>query len=460
MAEMVKKKEKDKTKIDVLGYLMKHIVTVIFIVICIAGIIIAGQPPYFLVSQILERISRNSFLVLALIVPVIAGMGLNFAIIIGAMAGQIAIIVAANYRIAGPGGLVFVMALSVPIAIVFGILVGRLLNKTRGQEMITSMIVGFFANGLYQFVFLFLAGAVIPIAYTQMLIPGGRGIRNTVDLSGVEKINDFGLTSDGLKYSLDGLWKMGVFNILFICALIAFIYAIVVYFNKQITQALKLKEDSFLYNVITPDVVYYSKKKQIIKIVFWAVVLAFAFAVEYMGFGPKDLQAIRKIKFPLITGAVIALVALFNTVITSTKIGQDFRTVGHDQHVAKVSGINVDRVRVIAIVISMILAAWGQIILLQNVGVLNTYGSHMQIGLFSVAALLVGGASVTKATNKQAFLGVLLFHTLFIVSPTAGKNLFGDPQIGEFFRAFVAYGVIGLSLGLYAWKRAMSKSEI
>ncbi len=460
MAEMVKKTVRDKTGFNVVDFLKKHSVTTIFIIICIAGIIIADQPPFFLVSQILERISRNSFLVLALIIPVVAGMGLNFAIIIGAMAGQIAIIVAANFRIAGPAGLLFVMALSVPLAIVFGILVGRLLNKTRGQEMITSMIVGFFANGLYQFVFLFLAGAVIPIAYTQMLIPGGRGIRNTVDLSGLNKVNDFGLTTDGLKYSMDGLWKMGIINILFICALIATIYAIIVFFNQPITRALKLKEDGFLYNIITPDVVYYSKRKQTVKIVFWLVLLIFAYLVEYRGFGPEELKAIRMIKFPLVTGAVIALVALFNNVITSTKIGQDFRTVGHDQHVAKVSGINVERVRVIAIVISMILAAWGQIILLQNVGVLNTYGSHMQIGMFSVAALLVGGASVTKATNKQALLGVLLFHTLFIVSPTAGKNLFGDPQIGEFFRAFVAYGVISLSLGLYAWKRAMSKTEI
>jgi simple sugar transport system permease protein len=39
------------------------------------------------------------------------------------------------------------------------------------------------------------------------------------------------------------------------------------------------------------------------------------------------------------------------------------------------------------------------------------------------------------------------------VSPFAGRKLFGDPQIGEFFRAFVAYGVIAVSLGMYAWKK-------
>jgi len=41
----------------------------------------------------------------------------------------------------------------------------------------------------------------------------------------------------------------------------------------------------------------------------------------------------------------------------------------------------------------------------------------------------------------------------------AGKNLFGDAQIGEYFRAFVVYGVIGISLGLHAWRRRISAKE-
>ncbi len=90
---------------------------------------------------------------------------------------------------------------------------------------------------------------------------------------------------------------------------------------------------------------------------------------------------------------------------------------------------------------------------------MNTFGSHVQIAQFSVAALLVGGATVSKATNNNAIVGVILFHTLFIVSPFAGKELFGDPQIGEFFRTFVAYGVIGLSLGLYAWKTLFTNKK-
>ena len=48
---------------------------------------------------------------------------------------------------------------------------------------------------------------------------------------------------------------------------------------------------------------------------------------------------------------------------------------------------------------------------------------------FSIASILLGGASVTKATSGQAIIGLILFHTLFIVSPKAGNNLLEMPRL-------------------------------
>ena len=75
------------------------------------------------------------------------------------------------------------------------------------------------------------------------------------------------------------------------------------------------------------------------------------------------------------------------------------------------------------------------------------------MGTFAIAALLVGGASIKKATIGQAVLGALLFHTMFIISPIAGKNLFDNAQLGEYFRVFACYAVIAVALALHAWKR-------
>jgi simple sugar transport system permease protein len=158
------------------------------------------------------------------------------------------------------------------------------------------------------------------------------------------------------------------------------------------------------------------------------------------------------VKIPVTTYLCIVALCLFNAALLRTRLGQNMRTVGQSQTVANAAGINVDTTRIIAMIISTTLACWGQLIYLQNIGTFSTYGAHTQVGQYAIAALLVGGASVKKASSKQAVIGVILFHTLFIVAPQAGKQLFNNAQLGEYFRVFVAYGVIAVSLAMHAWK--------
>ena len=108
--------------------------------------------------------------------------------------------------------------------------------------------------------------------------------------------------------------------------------------------------------------------------------------------------------------------------------------------------------------ISTVFAGFGMIIYLQNVGNFPTYTAHTQIGMFSIAALLVGGASVEKASIKNVFLGVILFHTMFIVAPRTGTVITGDSMIGEYFRVFVSYAVITIALVMYEAKKRKAKS--
>ena len=73
-------------------------------------------------------------------------------------------------------------------------------------------------------------------------------------------------------------------------------------------------------------------------------------------------------RVPVVTGLLIVALCIFTVLITKTKLGQDFRSAGFSQHVSQISGINVDQTRIIATMISTVLAAWGQIIYLQNMG--------------------------------------------------------------------------------------------
>ena len=390
-----------RSKLDIREILQKNAVTVI----C------SGQTVSYVMYELFGRLSRNAFIVLALIIPIVAGMGINFAITIGAMAAQIAALWVIEWGISGLPGFLVAMLMTMPIAAFFGFLIGKLMNKMKGQEMIGGLILGYFANGLYQLLFLFIFGNLIPLKAPGLVIKGSTGVANTIDLS----------TDRGFKYALDGLLRVSFSTaVLIICGIIA-VGAMVLFARKKME-----KKKAFTYGGICVA----------------AIVVAQL---------PFVKNIFSMVTVPMVTFFVVGLLCIFNNALMKTKIGQQFRAVGQNRTVANASGINVDRVRVIAIVISTVLAGWGQLIFVQNMGSFQTYGAHEQVGLYAGAAILVGGASIKKATNGQALLGCILFHLLFIVAPSAGKNLFGDAAIGEYFRVFISYGVIALALVMYAW---------
>ena len=360
-------------------------VPAVFIIISAFAIPLSGFSASYLVQELLTRIGRNSFLILSLLIPIMAGMGLNFGMVLGAMAGQIGLILICDWGIVGIPGMVLACLIGTPIAIILGIFCGMVLNRAKGREMVTSYILGFFINGVYQMVVLYLMGWIIPITNPVLLLSRGYGVRNAVSLSGIRAV-------------LDNLIPTVITN------------------PEGAAQFLNINgAGSFI----------------LVQLPFFE----------------------GAIRLPLATFVIIALFCLFIVWFRKTKLGQDMRAIGQSQSVADSAGIAVNRTRIIAIVISTVLACYGQIIYLQNMGTLNTYNSHDQAGMFSIAALLIGGASVSKASITNVFVGVILFHLMFIVAPMAGKNLIGEAQIGEYFRVFVSYGIIAIALVLHAWKR-------
>jgi len=345
-------------------YLRRFSVPIMFVIICLICAPISGLSPNYLINEIVTRIGRNAFLILSLLIPIMAGMGLNFSMTLGAMAGEIGLILVSDWQIVGIPGMVLAMIVSIPISILLGLFCGKVLNMAKGREMITSYIISFFINGIYQLVVLYLMGPVIPIAHSTIKLPRGYGIRNTVSLL-------------NMRQHLDNLIPLNIMGV----------------------------------------------------------------------------------KIPVATFIVIFLLCLVIIWFRKTKLGQDMRAVGQDMEVSKDAGIDVERTRIISMILSTVFAGIGMIIYLQNMGNIATYSSHSQIGMFCIAALLVGGASVDKASIGNVFLGIVLFHTMFIVAPKAGTVITGDSMIGEYFRVFVSYAVITVALIMYETNKRKNKSK-
>ena len=354
-------KSMEKNKLG--GFLRRSSVPIMFIIICAFCIPMAGLSPSYLINEIVTRMGRNAFLILSLLIPIMAGMGLNFGMTLGAMAGEIGLILVSDWQIVGIPGMVLAMIVSVPISVLLGLFCGKILNMAKGREMITSYIISYFINGVYQLVVLYLMGSIIPIKHSSIKLPRGYGIRNTVSLL-------------EMRQKLDNLIPL----------------------------------------------------------------------------------TIGGVKIPVMTFIIIALLCLVIVWFRRTKLGQDMRAVGQDMDVARDAGINVERTRILSIIISTVLAGIGMVIYLQNMGNIATYSSHSQIGMFCIAALLVGGASVDKASIGNVFLGVILFHLMFIVAPRAGAAITGDSMIGEYFRVFVSYAVITVALVMYETNKRKAKS--
>jgi len=118
-----------RAKSPLARFVISNAVPILFIVLLIFAIPLSGFSTDYLINEIITRLGRNSFLVISLLIPVMAGMGLNFGIVLGAMAGQIGLIFMLDWGVVGIPGILLAMLIGTPIAILLGLLAGTILNR-------------------------------------------------------------------------------------------------------------------------------------------------------------------------------------------------------------------------------------------------------------------------------------------------------------------------------------------
>jgi len=469
-------------------FVFNNKVTLVFLVITVLAFFSANASLDWFFAELFARFGRNTFMVLSLLIPVVAGLGLNFGIVIGAMAAQVAVFVLLLWGGVGFWGLMAAAALATPIAMGLGYTVGRLFNGMKGSEMIGGMIAGLFYDGFYQFFFLWVIGGLIPIANHRFTVgDAGVGVVNTIDL---------GASPNYFRQAIDDVPMLTILEVAFFAAVAITVLLIIIRLVKK--QPLKLGGPlkiliplaiAFGLSFIQPVKVFLYQPRLLglyamrlvavgfVLFVIYRVVVdkfydkkpGWKFATRYIPhlFGalaffaitlPPDFNSgLRSAQISVLAYLLVGALCLAIKWFLNTRLGQNMRTVGHSRPVATAAGINVDRTRIIAMMISTVLAAYAQIIAMQNFGIMNTYGGHTQVGLYAIAALLVGGATVSRASVKHALIGVVLFHALFILAPAAGNQLLGSAQIGEYFRVVVSNAVIALALIMHAWKRVKKR---
>ena len=130
-----------------------------------------------------------------------------------------------------------------------------------------------------------------------------------------------------------------------------------------------------------------------------------------------------------------------------TKTGTAMTTVGSNPEYARASGVNIDRMRTISVILSTVLGALGIIIYEQSFGFIQLYMGPFYMAFPAVAAILIGGASVKKASITNVIVGTILFQGILTMTPSVINSML-QTDMSEVIRIIVSNGMI-----LYALTR-------
>ena len=127
--------------------------------------------------------------------------------------------------------------------------------------------------------------------------------------------------------------------------------------------------------------------------------------------------------------------------------------VGSNPNFARASGINIDKTRMLSVIMSTWLAAVGILMYEQGFGFIQLYMAPFYMALPAVSAILIGGASVNKASITNVIIGTFLFQGIVTMTPTVMNSMI-HMDMSEVIRIVVSNGMI-----LYALTRKTEGSK-
>ncbi len=132
-----------------------------------------------------------------------------------------------------------------------------------------------------------------------------------------------------------------------------------------------------------------------------------------------------------------------------TRMGITIAAARSSTRFARAAGISDERTRVQATVLSTVLAAIGIVVFSQSYGFVQLYTAPLLMAFPAIACILIGGASVTRATIGHVLVGTFLFQSILTVAlPVTSQVIQGD--ISETARLIIQNGMI-----LYALTRVV-----
>jgi simple sugar transport system permease protein len=143
----------------------------------------------------------------------------------------------------------------------------------------------------------------------------------------------------------------------------------------------------------------------------------------------------------------VALCVFIVYLFFRSKTGTATTAVGSNPDFARAGGVSSDRMRTISVMLSTVLGAIGIIVYQQSFGFIQLYQAPLYMAFPAVAALLIGGASVNKASMVNVIVGTFLFQGILTMTPSVINSVL-QTDMSEVIRIVLSNGMI-----LYALTR-------
>jgi simple sugar transport system permease protein len=136
-----------------------------------------------------------------------------------------------------------------------------------------------------------------------------------------------------------------------------------------------------------------------------------------------------------------------------SKTGIAISAGGSNPMFAGAAGLNVDRGRIVANIVSTVLGALGIIVYAQSYGYTQLYNDPLYMAFPAVAAVLIGGATVSRARIAHVIVGTLIFQGLLATSLPVANEMFAGTDLSETLRQIIQNGIILYALMQVGGKR-------
>lgn len=158
----------------------------------------------------------------------------------------------------------------------------------------------------------------------------------------------------------------------------------------------------------------------------------------------NDFLAFKLFGVTIPTGLLLffALCCFLVWLFMRSKTGIAMSAAGANPRFAAATGINVDKMRCIGTMLSTILAAVGIVVYGQSYGFMQLYQAPRQMGFLAASAILLGGATTSRARISHVIIGTFLFQGVLTLGMPVANALVPQSTISETLRILISQGII------------------